>query len=136
AAGLDLNGVGNHEFDRGAAHLKRLRSGGCPAEGCRSGLPYGGALFPFLAANVIETATGKTLFEPYAIREFSGVKIAFIGLTTKETPSVLSPQGYAGLEFRDEADTVNALVPELRAAGIEAIVVLIHEGGTTPGGHN
>ena len=64
AAGLDVNGVGNHEFDRGAAHLKRLRAGGCPEGGCRSGAPFRGATFPFLAANVIETVTGKTLFEP------------------------------------------------------------------------
>ena len=36
----------------------------------------------------------------------------------------------AGLDFRDEAQTVNALVPTLRKQGIEAVVVLLHEGGT------
>ena len=72
----------------------------------------------------------------HAIKTFEGVKIGFVGLTTKETPAALSKQNAAGLEFRDEADTVNALVPELRAAGVEAIIVLIHEGGTTDGGHN
>jgi 5'-nucleotidase len=46
------------------------------------------------------------------------------------------PTGVAGLEFRDEAATVNALVPELRRQGIEAIVVLIHEGGFPAGGPN
>jgi 5'-nucleotidase len=35
----------------------------------------------------------------------------------------------AGLDFKDEADTVNALVPKLRAQGIESIVVLLHQGG-------
>src|SRR5439155_20313650 len=44
--------------------------------------------------------------------------------------------GVAGLEFKDEADTVNALVPELKAHGIEAIVVLIHEGGFPTGDYN
>ena len=47
----------------------------------------------------------------------------------KGTPNIISPASAAGLEFRDEAETVNALVPELKARGVEAIVVLIHEGG-------
>ena len=42
---------------------------------------------------------------------------------------IVAPTGVARLEFRDEAETVNALVPELKARGVEAIVVLIHEGG-------
>jgi 5'-nucleotidase len=42
----------------------------------------------------------------------------------------------AGLTFLDEADTVNALIPQLRRKGIEAIVVLIHEGGLASGGIN
>jgi 5'-nucleotidase len=65
-----------------------------------------------------------------------GVPIAFIGLTLKGTPGIVSPEGVAGLEFRDEADTVNALVPELKARGVEAIVVLIHEGGFPTGDYN
>ena len=136
AAGLDFNGVGNHEFDGGVAHLRRLQSGGCPASGCKSGAAFAGARFGFLAANVIVTATGKPLFAPYGIKEYGGVKVAFIGLTLKATPSIVSPRGVAGLEFRDEADTVNALIPELKRQGIEAIVVLIHQGASTSGGPN
>ena len=62
--------------------------------------------------------------------------MAFIGLTLKNTPNIVSPSGVAGLEFRDEAETINALVPELRQRGIEAIVVLIHEGGFPTGDYN
>src|SRR6266853_129115 len=58
------------------------------------------------------------------------------GLTLKGTPNLVSPVGVAGLEFKDEADTVNALVPELKARGVEAIVVLIHEGGFPTGDYN
>ena len=71
------------------------------------------------------------MFPPYEIKTFDGIPVAFIGLTLKGTAGIVSPDGIAGLEFRDEADTVNALVPELRAQGVEAIVVLIHEGGYT-----
>ena len=49
---------------------------------------------------------------------------------------MLSPAARAGLEFRDEVETVNALVPGLRQQGIEAIVVLLHQGGVTAGGAN
>ena len=54
----------------------------------------------------------------------------------KGTPNLVSPVGVADLEFRDEADTVNALLPELKARGVEAIVVLIHEGGFPTGDYN
>jgi 5'-nucleotidase len=136
AAGLDVNGVGNHEFDRGVADLRRMQTGGCPSQGCKSGANYGGARFPFLAANVFVNATGKTLFAPYSIKQYDGVKVAFIGLTLRATGSMLSEKARAGVEFRDEADVVNALVPELRAQGVNAIVVLIHQGGFNRGGAN
>jgi 5'-nucleotidase len=67
------------------------------------------------------------------VKSFQGIPVAFIGLTLKATPSIVVPAGVKGLEFRDEAETVNALVPQLRAQGIEAIVLLIHEGGVATG---
>ncbi len=135
--GLDLGAVGNHEFDEGAAELRRMRGGGChPTDGCADGDGFGGAKFGFLAANVIDRGTGETLFPPYAVRAFKGVKVAFVGMTLEATPTMVTPRGVGGLEFRDEADTVNALVPELQQQGVEAVVVLLHEGGATPGGIN
>lgn len=128
--GLAISAVGNHEFDRGAAELLRLQRGGChPDKGCKGPRPFAGASFQYLAASTIDTRTGQTLLPAYAVRRFEGIPVAFIGLTLKATPQIVMPAGVAGLEFRDEAATVNALVPELRRQGIEAIVVLIHEGG-------
>ena len=54
----------------------------------------------------------------------------------KGTPDIISPTSAAGLEFKDEAETVNASVAELKARGVEAIVVLIHEGGFPTGDYN
>ena len=85
--------------------------------------------FTYLAANVVRQDNGKTLFPAYKMRSFSGAKVAFIGMTLEGTPTIVTPSGVAGLNFLDEADTVNALVPKLKAKGIETIVVLIHEGG-------
>ncbi|MFN0160445.1 MAG: bifunctional metallophosphatase/5'-nucleotidase [Burkholderiales bacterium] len=139
--GLEFNAVGNHEFDRGSAELLRLQNGGCKmtngaiepnsCKGAQVGtpVPFEGARFRWLAANVVRTATGRTVLPAYGVKTFNGVRVAFIGMTLRATPTIVTPTGVAGLEFRDEADTVNALVPRLRALGIEAIVVLVHEGG-------
>jgi len=143
--GLDLNAVGNHEFDEGADELRRMQDGGChPVDGCQDGDPFVGAEFDFLAANVFNPAGGlragpsreQTILPPYAIRNFGGEKVAFIGMTLEDTPSIVSPSGIAGYDFRDEADTANALVPELRRRGAETIVVLLHEGGVPTGSYN
>lgn len=135
--GLAITSVGNHEFDEGKTELLRMQNGGChPEDGCQGPRPFTGAKFHYLAASTIETATGKSVLPPYEIREFEGIPVAFIGLTLKETAGIVSPSGIAGLEFRDEAETVNALVPQLRARGVEAIVVLIHQGGEPSGDYN
>src|SRR6201995_2872605 len=134
--GLAISAVGNHEFDEGKDELLRMQNGGCHQEGCKGPHPFEGAKFHYLAASTFLKESGKTLFPPYEIRTFDGIPVAFIGLTLKGTPDIISPAAAAGLEFRDEADTVNALVPELKAKGVEAIVVLIHEGGTPTGDYN
>lgn len=135
--GLDVASVGNHEFDEGRDELLRMQNGGChPTDGCRGPHPFLGAKFRYLAASTFEKATGKPLLPAYVVREFGGIPVAFIGLTLKATPLVVNPAGVSTLEFRDEAETVNALIPELKARGVEAIVVLIHEGGFPTGDYN
>jgi 5'-nucleotidase len=134
--GLEASAVGNHEFDRGAAELLRLQRGGChPVDGCPLPQTFGGAKFQWLAASTFG-ADGATILPPYHVKRFEGVPVAFIGLTLKDTPNIVVPAGVAGLRFADEAGTVNALVPELRRQGIEAIVLLIHEGGFPSGDYN
>jgi 5'-nucleotidase len=135
--GLDINAVGNHEFDEGSDELLRMQFGGShPVDGDLDGDSFFGADFEFLAANVIVDATGDTLFPAYTIRDFQGIKVAFIGMTLEGTPTIVTPSGVSGLTFGDEIDTVNALVPILQQSNIEAIVVLLHEGGRSDGGRN
>jgi 5'-nucleotidase len=134
-AGLDFNAVGNHEFDEGYPELLRLQRGGChPVDGCGDGDGFPGARFAFLAANV-RRPDGATVFPPYGVRTFAGAQVAFVGMTLEGTPGFLSRTAAGGLRFEDEAETVNRLVPVLRGQGIEAIVVLVHEGGKQAGGH-
>ena len=129
--GLDLNAVGNHEFDEGAAELRRMQEGGCHADGCFGGDGFAGANFGFLAANVVDRSSRRPFFAPYAIRKFKGIKVGFIGMTLEGTPDIVSQAGIRDLEFLDEADTANRYARELRERhGVRAIVVLLHEGGS------
>lgn len=128
--GLDLNAVGNHEFDEGqpswcacrreaatpptAPRRRSLRRCRLPLPGRQRGVgPHRRDPVPRLRGAPVPQR-GRGLH-----RHDSG-----------GDPSIVTPSGVVGLvEFLDEADTVNALVPELRSRGIEAIVVLLHEGG-------
>jgi len=152
--GLDFSAVGNHEFDKGKDELRRLQNGGCKItngaldpNSCRgfgSAAPgsFDGARFKWLSANVIDDATGRPLLPAYGIKSFGTpgtrtfVNVAFIGMTLKGTPGIVTPTGVAGLSFNDEAATVNALIPRLRKSGVEAIVVLVHQGGFQAGGNS
>ena len=135
--GMDVSGVGNHEFDEGLPELRRMRFGnqrggtGChPVDGCQDGSPFAGSVFEYLAANVFIADTDETIFPPYEVHSVGGVKIAFIGLTFEDTPTVVTPSAIAGLDFRPEVPTVNRLVRKLRSERkVKAFVVLLHQGG-------
>jgi 5'-nucleotidase len=140
---IDFNAVGNHEFDKGQTELLRMKNGGCAKntalEPCQVNKAFPGANFGFLAANTVK-ADGTTLFPATGMKTFTQdgatVKVGFIGMTLKGTPSIVTPSGVAGLTFKDEADTANALIPGLRAQGADVIVVVVHEGATTTVGYN
>lgn len=134
--GMRATSVGNHEFDNGRAELLRQAKGGCansprPAKACQFNPSWAGAAFSYLAANVIDTSTGQTLLPAYRIEEIKGVRVAFIGTVLKGTPDLITAAGNGGLQFIDEAQAVNRLLPELRAQGATVFVVLIHQGGHT-----
>jgi 5'-nucleotidase len=141
--GLDFNAVGNHEFDRGWRELLRVQEGGCEQytlrAPCQVESPFPGAEFKFLAANVLRD-DGSTLFPSFAIRSFGEgagrVDVGIIGLTLKETPTLVTPSGVDGLTFADEASTINHAVEELMAYGAEAIIVAVHQGLYTEVGFN
>lgn len=125
-----IGGLGNHEFDEGKDELLRLLRGGNYRTGPFLDDPWRGAGYDVVCANVVERATGKPLLPPYAIRAVEGVPIAFIGAVLKAAPSIVNPSGVADLTFLDEADAVNAYVPELVRQGVRAIVLQIHQGDT------
>lgn len=133
--GLNASSVGNHEFDQGRVELLRQQNGGCvsprPDKACQFDGAFKGAHYSYLAANVLDTASGKPLLPAYRIEQRQGVKIAFIGAVLRDAASMVLASGVAGLTFIDEADAVNGAVASARAEGATVFVLLIHQGGGT-----
>jgi len=149
--GLEITSVGNHEFDYGKAELLRKQNGGCfPASGSQgvigadtcfmdpatgtyssTGTSFSGAKYKYLAANVTDSATGTPLLPAFAIRRFGPVAVGFIGLTLKGTTDLVAATGITGLTFQEESATINSYAAQLKAAGVQAVVVLIHQGGVS-----
>lgn len=106
--------VGNHEFDFGVRVL---------AERAKA------APFPFLAANLVEAATGAApaWVKPFTVVEAGGMKLGVIGLTNVDSPVTSDPRHMTGLRFLPYAEAIAAWAPQARAAGADEIVVLLHE---------
>jgi 5'-nucleotidase len=124
--------LGNHEFDEGEAELLRLTNGGVHAGGPFLERPWRGARFPYVCANVVRTDSKEPIVRPYVVKRVGSVSIAFIGAVLHSTPTVVRSSGVAGLTFLNEAEAINRYVPELHAAGVHAIVVVIHQGLAQP----
>ncbi|MDB5671678.1 MAG: bifunctional metallophosphatase/5-nucleotidase [Alphaproteobacteria bacterium] len=135
--GLEFTAVGNHEFDRGWRELLRLQNGGCEKNGrldpCQLE-PFAGARYKYLAASTY-FADGSTLFPATGTKTFgegaSRVRIGFVGLALKDVPTLVSPDRIKELRFGDEAEAIDRAASQLRAQGVDAVVVLIHQGGRT-----
>ncbi len=115
AWGLDATAYGNHEFDYGVERLLRHQAR---------------ANFPFLGANIVETATGLNpdWVEGTRIFDYGNYRIGVIGIDVKTTPELVSAGATAGLTFLDEAETIRAESLKLSQQGVSIQVVLIHEG--------
>jgi 5'-nucleotidase len=132
--GLQVSSVGNHEFDEGVDELLRIQRGGChPTDGCQDGDGYGGADCQYLAANTISKRTGLPILPPIDIKFVGGVPVGFVGLTLEGTPAIVNPAGIKNVTFADEVQTANKWGRLLRAFGIKAQVLLVHEGGAQTG---
>ncbi|CAN7377245.1 zeta toxin family protein [Trinickia sp. LjRoot230] len=129
AVPVDIAVPGNHEWDKGTDAFLRIQHGGPrPSDSLPGRKDFVGAQFPYVAANVHEIASGKPLLQPYAIFEFEGVKIAYVGAVTKTLPLLVTPDHLAGLEVLDEAQAIGQYLPELEASGVRTVIVLLHEG--------
>ena len=112
---------GNHEFDWG---LNKLAACAERAE------------MPIVAANIRAAKDGGnpisqqivSRLKPYILREVDGVKVGIIGLDTPGVPHWSRPRLIAGLEFVDSVETLHKIIPEIRAAGAQVLILVCHQG--------
>jgi 5'-nucleotidase/UDP-sugar diphosphatase len=108
--GYDAMAVGNHEFDNDLSTIRKQENW---------------VDFPFLSANIYKD--NKRLFKPYIIKNVNGLKVAILGLTTKDTPLKSKMEGHSNTEFRDPITEASLLVPELRKKA-QIVIALTHMG--------
>lgn len=130
--GVDAVAVGNHEFDYGPVGPAVIPThpGDDPVGALKARIAQ--AKFPFLAANIVDAATGAPpawLGSGTAMRDVQGVRVGIIGLATPETARTTNPDNVAGLRFLPLAPTAAAAADRLRAQGAEVVVVIAHAGG-------
>jgi 5'-nucleotidase len=122
AMDLDVSAVGNHELDQGYDDLvDRVMAPESEAN------PHGGAAWQYVAANIEEPAGADDIAESWTT-EVGGVTVGFVGAVTEDLPSLVSPDGIAGLTVTDIVDATNAEAATLTAAGADVVVLLVHEG--------
>jgi 5'-nucleotidase len=80
------------------------------------------------------TPKAAPLLAPTSVKTVGGVKVGFIGETLKETPTIVTPTGVAGLTFLDEATVANSYAAALKKQGVNTVVLLIHQGGQQTAG--
>jgi 2',3'-cyclic-nucleotide 2'-phosphodiesterase (5'-nucleotidase family) len=125
--------VGNHEFDFGPAGDRSVPKD--PQDDARGALKARAAQarFPFMAANVIDSASGKPLswpgFAPSMLVERAGVRIGVIGVTTESTPRTTMASNFAGLTMAPLAKTIADQAARLRQRGAQVVLVASHAGG-------
>lgn len=124
--------VGNHEFDHGSAELERQLYGGPHPDGPVLGHVWAGSKVTWLGGNVVRAADDKPFLPGAAIMDLEGIHIGIIGIVTSET-AALEPKGRVDdLHFLPEVPAINASIARLKAAKVDAIILLIHEGLTAP----
>lgn len=120
--GLSVSAVGNHELDAGYSDLvDRVMAPESETN------PYGGAEWEYIAANIDEPGDADAI-APSWTTDIAGVTVGFVGAITEDLPQLVRAEGIEGLEVTDIVDATNEEAAELKEAGADMVVMLVHEG--------
>jgi 2',3'-cyclic-nucleotide 2'-phosphodiesterase (5'-nucleotidase family) len=124
--GLSIDGLGNHNFDRGQTYLRSTL------------IPL--ADFPYVSANLLDPATGKTPAEwkPSHVFDttFDGFKLAVVGFSNEDLTSLIFPGNLDPFVVADQVATVQAEVNRLRAKTKPGVIIALGHEGATAGTFN
>lgn len=116
--GFTSDGLGNHNFDRGADFL------------INEIVPL--AEYPYLSANIVDPSTGTTpeAWKPSMVFDVSGVQVGVVGFSNPDIPELIFPGNLDPFVVTDPAEAVNAEAARLRNQGVKTIVAVGHMGAT------
>lgn len=114
--GLDIDSLGNHNFDKGVMHLQTM---------------VNLATYKYVSSNLNNLAANVTGIEsPYYLLDIAGVRVAFIGITNSDAPSVLPPGRLGTITIGNEITSAMTAKNAAKAAGAKVFVALVHQGAT------
>jgi len=119
--GVTADTFGNHNFDRGVAHLQGM---------------IDLAEFDFIASNLANLEDNLTGVETLKIYDVGGVKVGVVGIVNEEAPTLVTPGALGTLEITDSIAAANRGAIAAKKAGADVVVVLTHKGvrGLNPDG--
>ena len=125
--GIQVNTFGNHDFDRGIAHLQSMINlAGAPSTGTGGDFP--GQPFRYVAANLQNLTANLSGVDPIAYFNVGGAKVAVIGIVNEEAPTLVSPGNFGTMVITDGVAAANKFATIARHAGANAVVVITHKG--------
>lgn len=111
--GTDVSALGNHNFDKGVGHLQEM---------------VDIADYTYLGANLKNVEDNVTGIEPYEIFHFPGIKVAVIGVTNEEAPTLVFPDSFGTIEITDAAQAAQSIRDDLARQGIDVFILIAHKG--------
>jgi 2',3'-cyclic-nucleotide 2'-phosphodiesterase (5'-nucleotidase family) len=133
ALGYTAAAIGNHEFDFGP--VGKAATPQTPTDDPRGALRARAAeaRFPFLAANLIETASGATPgwtnVRPTTLVDVAGIKVGIVGVMTLRALTATIAGNVGGLSVAPLVDSIRTHATALRAQGAAVVIVTAHAGG-------
>ena len=121
---IDVNTFGNHDFDKGIAHLQSMIDlAGAPTDADHPGQP-----FTYVAANLKNLTSNLTGVDPIKYFTLGGAKVAVIGIVNEEAPGLVSPGNFGTMVVTDGVAAANKFAAVARKAGANAVLVITHKG--------
>ena len=128
--GIQVNTFGNHNFDKGVAHLQSMIDlAGAASTGTHGAHP--GAPYKYVAANLANIGANLNGVDPIAYLTVGGIKVAVIGIVNEEAPTLVSPGNFGTMAVTDGVVAAQKNALAAKKAGAQVVIVITHKGMNT-----
>lgn len=113
--GIDVDTLGNHNFDRSLEHLHQM---------------IDLAEFPYVSANLKNLPADLREIKPFQIFNVGGIKVGVVGITNPEAPTLVAPGNFGQIQITDPVVAANKARVAAKKAGAQIVVAITHMGVT------